>query len=964
LAIVAIALACLPAHSAEFARPATSTTDPILVATTHDNYPYSYLDDRNQITGFAVEVFDAIARQMNIRFTRVPGTAIQLGDLFVQGEITVHPFFTKSASRVVPAEYSVPYITLQMTLFTRRGDSRFTSFADLTGRPLRIAVGGAGTDYSRANGVPETNIVRLSNNDAFTHLSSGKVDAAIFTRIVGLATIERLHLTNLVPAPLTLPGSKREYRIAIANGHSELLALVNEGLASIQRTGEFEEIYQKWFGRFEPRRFSRDELAAFGAGVLGVALILALWALRQQRRLRIRLARQAAELDESRNILAEAQQFARLGHWQRLFHDGNRLVWSDETFRIHDRDPALGPPTMDELLGMAVGPERTLWDDSARAARENGVPYEFDMTIQPRPGVKKIVHVRGRPVRDAVGQINGLFGTVQDVTPWREAEQALQQSERLLRALYDHLPCGLGVFELQGETLRLVSVNPEATRLLGFVAPPVPGATLATLGSAPETIQFWTELIARCHANGKVQQSDFSPVGTRREIAVTLVPLHTASEGRARLCFLAEDVTTRRQKDAEIAQGRRLRAIGELVGGIAHEFNNLLTPILLRSELIQFERAADPVLCAELKIIIDTARRSAELTRRLLTFGRRTDVRPEIVSLHQVVEGNFNLVRHTIDRRIQLESDLPAILPPLWLNGGDVHQILLNLLLNARDTLVEKLAAQPAVAWGPPVIRLSAAVLPAGATTPVNSTKPSPAEQWVRLTCRDNGLGMSPSTIERVFEPFYTTKQVGHGTGLGLATVWHLVVELGGRVEVESAPGEGSAFHIFLPVHPAPLTAPTMLAPLAATAVREPALTASPGHTLHLLLAEDEESIAVLIRLALEPRGCLVTHASDGRTALVKLSAAPHSFHALIVDLNMPGLAGLELIRRARTLQFAGPIIVTSGRVSDDERRELAKLRVTTIVQKPFSVETLVAALSSSGITLLRPPAPPPTAGR
>ncbi len=920
----------------------SSAPPPILVAGTTDNYPYSFLDGNQQLTGFAVDVFEAAARQMQVKYTRVTGPAAEMADRFIAGELTVHPFFTKSTVRAIGVEYSVPYVVLQMTVFTRKGETRIKSLDDLARLPLKIAVGGAGLEYGRAHGIPETRLSRVANNEAFQWLSSGKVDAAIFTRLVGLAAIERLGLSNLTATDIVLPDAGREYRMAIKRGETQLLAQLNEGLAIIHRNGEFDGIYQKWFGRFEPRRFTREEVTVYVAVVLALALAITFWALLRQRQLRHSLKRQADELAESQAILAEAQQFARIGHWQRNLTTGE-LRWSDETFRIHERDPALGAPSMDELLSWVPPGDRILWETSARRARTEGVVYEFEMSIEPRIGIRRIVHIRGRPIRDRAGKITGLFGTVQDITSWREAEHALVQSERLLRALYENIPYAMGVMEHRSGAWRNVSVNPKTTQLLGLAHPPPAGLSLAEMGFSESQLKFWTDILDRTVAGGAPTSVERQSERSTREFIITIVPLGRSGDHH-RCCFFVEDITTRKQREAEISQGRRLRALGELVGGIAHEFNNLLTPILLKADLLKSEWSHEPALVDDLQVIADTARRSADLTRRLLTFGRRTELRLSLFALASIVEANFKLLRPTIDRRIILEADVPENLPSLYLNSSDVQQIVLNLLLNSRDTLAEKLATPSEAAWSP-LIRVTALALPPSAATPLDATKPSPPA-WIKLTCEDNGLGMSAEVKERVFEPFYTTKQVGRGTGLGLATVWHLVTEMGGRVDVDSAPGQGTAFHIFLPA----LTPPEVATPAVTPHEAAPALPCAAGTKPHILLAEDEPYIADIVAHVLRHIGCDITHAADGTAAWKILSARPQGFDSLILDLNMPGVTGLELLRRARRAGTQCPVLITSGRVGDDERQELNALRATTILQKPFTVEQLIAALAEAGI--------------
>jgi two-component system, cell cycle sensor histidine kinase and response regulator CckA len=461
-----------------------------------------------------------------------------------------------------------------------------------------------------------------------------------------------------------------------------------------------------------------------------------------------------------------------------------------------------------------------------------------------------------------------------------------------------------------------------------------------SLGLQPELEREWRSRFDRCaQAKAAVKLEAHSSDG-RRDYAMTLVPLsHRTNQFRC--CFVVEDVTDQRRKDAEIAQGRRLRALGELVGGIAHEFNNLLTPILIKADQLHADAASNPELRADLQMIVDAAQRSAELTRRLLTFGRQPERHPETVDIRAIITSNVELLRHTIDRRIDIQCVIPAGLPPLFLCASDVHQILVNLLLNARDTLVEKLNRPPTPDWAAR-IRVEVIQRPNGQVELDGQKRNPTAENWITVTISDNGMGMAPGVIERIFEPFYTTKEVGRGTGLGLATVWYLVTELGGRVDVDSVKGEGSTFFVSIPVNAA---TPTRSARPSAT--RRLAMRPI-GPPMRILVVDDEPPITQLVSNVLQVRGHSITVLQHGQAGWERLAENPTSFDALIVDLNLPGITGLELTRRARSLPFTGPIIVMSGRVTDDERREFTSLGVSAILEKPFVAVELLNALAAT----------------
>lgn len=795
--------------------------EPIIVGATSDSFPYGYVNARGEWTGFAVDLFDAVARVMNIRIRREVDTGMGLHARFRAGEFDVLQTYSQTPERDAFTDFSVPYLTLQGCIFVRKGDTSIRRVEDFHGREFAI-IGerSIGEKFLRDRNVRVKAVYVSSSEDGLRLVESGRCAGVFVSYLTAVAVVEATGLRNV--ERLGDPFSDYDIRhcIAVHKGDAQLLARINEGLAILHRTGEYRKIYDKWFGRFESPIFTREQVIGYAAVALGLALVATTIGLLHQRNLRRRITRQAAELTEK---------------------------------------------------------------------------------------------------------------------------------EALLQALYDNIPLGMIVLEEAPAGVRILTLNRQCEGLLG-VGPSAGGnRLLKDIPLGVEWRRHLDDVLRRWPSDTSLVREEHKLSGARKQVVLTLIPLAPGASGERRLCVLVEDVTHRRELDEEISQSRKLRAVGELVGGIAHEFNNLLTPVMLQLGEIQTDWAKDKALQSGLDVIGRAMQRAAELTRRLLTFGRRAERRSEPVFLGTVVAGCLDLLRQTVDRRIALETSIPDGLAPLYFNSTDLHQVLLNLLLNARDTLTEKIGrGLPSWRAG---IRVEAVELPLDALiSPVVSGQ-GELRGWQRLTVRDNGMGIPAEVKERIFEPFYTTKEVGAGTGLGLATVWHVVTDAGGRVEVESVPGEGSAFHVYLPVWSLPQRVSATPFPIV-----PPQL--SSGARMRIFLADDEELVATTVSAALKRLGHEIVHRPDGQTAWHYLQSYVSDFQLLIFDVNMPGIDGIELSRRVRReLRYAGKLIIISGRLSSNDLNAMTDASVDAVLPKPFTAEQLLQTIerTCTSHAVLRP---------
>ncbi len=815
--LVALALwwlTCVAAGRAADAPPAplnmlTGARAPreVVVGVYASNYPYSYREATDgPLTGFTVELLDELATRMNLEIRRVELPNDEVQRRFRAGEFDMLQMLSESKGREEWAEFSVPILYIQNVVFVRRDDHTVRSLADLHGRRFAVAGSKSASELFLRRWEQDPQIIEAgSAEEALRMVEAGRADAVLLSRLTARSLIDHLGLKNIVE--LADPTASLEIRhcFAVHKGDTLLLSRLNEGLAVLHRTGTYERIFRKWFGRFAPKRFTREEVATYVAAALALAFLATLWGFLRQRSLRRRIDRQSRELGEQ---------------------------------------------------------------------------------------------------------------------------------EGLLRVLFENVPLGMCVFGQEPRGRRLLSINMRARGLLNLDEGSGVGRTLQDLPLGTEWRSSLETLFAAWRPEEGSLVREHSMANGRRHLVLTLVPLVSPPGAAARCCLLLDDISERRRLDEELAQSRRLRALGELVGGIAHEFNNLMTPVLLNTSVIEMLRIENRILQENVAMISLAAKRAAELTRRLLTFGRKGPDAVGAVHLRDAVAGAISFLQPTFDRRIGWENAVPGGLAPLRFDATDLNQILINLLLNARDTLMERLADEGGN-WHPR-IRIEARPLPADHAVLPDSAGTTPVLGWQQLSVGDNGRGMPPEVRERIFEPFFTTKEVGAGTGLGLAAVWHLVTAAGGRIDVETTAGVGTIFHVLLPVLPVPPGA----APEPETAIK-PAATA-----LRVLLVEDDELVARAIRGVLKLDGHAVHRLADGDEAWNHLQEQARHYDLLILDINMPGIDGLELVRRTRQAKYAGRIMVVSGRAVPRETASNPATRIDRVLPKPFTADEFRAAIA------------------
>lgn len=543
------------------------------------------------------------------------------------------------------------------------------------------------------------------------------------------------------------------------------------------------------------------------------------------------------------------------------------------------------------------------------------------------------LELRAAELRDANATLHThsllLEGAVRARTAELDALTRLQAS--VLDALSEGV-CGVGA---DG---RVTFANPAAASLLGLPVADLVGAPFHATFHVPEGNErtpcaLCTSTAALQDVPARLRRSD----GSDRWVECAVQPTGDA-DGRI-VSF--RDVGRRRELEAQVRQSQKMEAIGLFVGGVAHEFNNLLTPILGRVELVRVSLGADHPLQGSLASLEQAGERAAELVRQLLALGRQTEMVRRPTDLAATVGEALRFFRPTLDRRVAVtftSADAAWALA----DPGQVHQIVLNLCLNARDAMLPESSLDQPPAARPPRIDISVRRIVVSDEDAARDPAVS-AGAWVEIEVSDDGPGMSPEVLARIFEPFFTTRRLGKGSGLGLAVLHGIVRQHGGWVSVRSAVGEGASFRCTFPAAAPP-------SPDGAAPIEEPPSRESTGH--RILIVDDEENVRNVTRSALEHFGYTVVEAVSGDAALERLHDL-HGIDLVLLDLMMPGLDGWSTLAALRARAPTLPVIVLSG--YDNTSSEARTVRPEAYVAKPFHIRDLVSAVRR---VILERPAP------
>ena len=557
--------------------------------------------------------------------------------------------------------------------------------------------------------------------------------------------------------------------------------------------------------------------------------------------------------------------------------------------------------------------------ERARHMIESGEPGE-PTTLRLRHRAGDWVEVEVVPVQvvELAGRPANLL-VLHNVTERRAAQEALRATESRYRAIFDSTGVGILLSDLDG---RAVAANPAIRDLLGW-SDFQPGRVRPRDLIHPDDL----ELVAENDQNlreGRSNRFDHELRLRRADGSWVWVHMHASLvRGTADVPLftvaIVEDITGRKQLEEQLRLSQRLESIGRLAGGIAHDFNNIITVITGHTDLvIEMLEPGNPLL-EDVKEIREAGNRAAGLTRQLLAFSRRQVLQPRVLDLNEVIAGMQRMLERIIGEDVEMTFDLAPRLGLVRADPAQIEQVILNLVVNARDAMPQGGRLQ---------VSTQDRMLDAAF---VHNHPGSAQGPHVGVSIRDTGHGMSEEVLARIFEPFFTTKDPGKGTGLGLSMSYGIVKQSGGYVLVESQPWEGSTFTVYLP----------RCEDEAAVASVEQPHPVDTGGPETVLVVEDEKMVRGLACRILERIGYRVLEAADADEALEALAKHPGDIDLLLTDVVMPRVSGPELARIVHATRPELPVLYMSGYTDDAVGREGVLDPSVPFLQKPFTPDGL-----------------------
>lgn len=649
---------------------------------------------------------------------------------------------------------------------------------------------------------------------------------------------------------------------------------------------------------------------------------------REIERLRGRCSQLEAQLCRWDSVLRGAND----GLWVWDLDQDDEVWWSPRFFHLLGHEDRAFRPTLRRFEELLHPDDRDRVMSSVSRRLASAEPFEVEYRLRSKSGEYRWFRAHGATSMDEKGEHRRVAGSVRDITELRLVEQELRASRERTRHLLDASHDFVFVHEIDenGRLGRFVEVNGYALEQLGYSLEEMRRKGPVDVVSDDE-VSDRSSVVADLTEGRPALFERTLLTRTGERIPVEINARMFSFDGAPHVIAIARDIRERRhveELEERMRLSQKMEALGQLAGGVAHDFNNLLYVMMGFAELAHARARPGSETAENLEQLLDAGERAAELVQRIQTFATRNEAPRRPLSIARGSSEIMGLLRATLPSSVDLEIEIDPNTPQILIQSSEIDQILVNLCTNAAQ----------AMNGGRGSIRV-------GIHPPVGPT-PEGADAWAEILVEDDGVGMDEDVRRRCFEPYFTTKPVGEGSGLGLATVHGLIASLGGDVRVESAPGQGTRFRVLLPG----IAAATEEAAPPATSQRRPSRDPREARAQcrgRILIVDDEPQIARLLERHLGGCGFDVEVCMSPGAAVSLLEADAKAYDAFVIDETMPEIRGSELAATICAVHPDAPIVLCSGRIDEVAMGPAASLPNVILMAKPLRLGDLTERLRS-----------------